>query len=148
MASGNNPFRGFIDTISENNRMRERWMTGYNEMPEERSHANAWVPTTDIFAKDEDLIIRCELAGVSEDNVDISLSNEVLTVSGERTDRPENVVYYSHERNYGNFRRSMTLPDGVGQSDIKATFDNGMLEIVVAGGAKPKEPARIDIGTK
>ena len=146
---GHNPFRGFIDTISETNRMREHWMTGAQDpQPEERSHANAWVPTTDIFAAEGNLIIRCELAGLTRDAVDITLSKEVLTISGERRERPENVVYYAHERHYGNFRRSMTLPEGVRESDISASFENGMLEVLVKGGVSPQEPSRIEIGTR
>ncbi len=143
----NNPFRGFIDTISETNRMRQRWFTGHEPEPEERSHANAWVPTTDIYAKGQDLIIRCEIAGVAQDALDVTLSNGILTISGERTDRPEDVVYYAHERHYGNFRRSMTLPEGVEESAISANFENGMLEVLVAGGAAPQDPSRIEIGS-
>ena len=80
---GRNPFRGFVDNISEANRMREHWMTGYDPTAEERTHATAWVPTTDIYANPEgDLVIRCELAGITRDDLDITFSNGVLTVSG------------------------------------------------------------------
>ncbi len=145
---GRNPFRGFVDSISEANRMREHWFTGYDPTAEERTHATAWVPTTDIYASPEgDLVIRCELAGVTRDDLDITFSNGVLTVSGERRDRPENVTYYAHERNYGHFRRNMTLPEGVRESDVNAAFENGMLEVLIKGGATPHEPSRIEIGT-
>lgn len=147
MGHSRNPFRGFIDTISETNRMREHWMTGYDLTSEKRTHANAWVPTTDIYAAGDDLVIRCELAGVRRDDLDITLSNGVLTISGERRDRPENVTYYAHERQYGHFRRSMTLPEGVKEEDLSATFEDGMLELVVEGGAVAKEPSRIKIET-
>lgn len=144
----NNPFRGFIDSISEASRMREHWMTGYDPTAEKRTHANAWVPVMDIYANaDGDLVIRCELAGIGREDLDISLSNSVLTVSGERKDRPENVTYYAHERHYGNFRRSMTLPEGIREDAVNATFENGMLEILVKGGAAPEQPSRIEIGT-
>lgn len=145
---GQNPFRGFVDNISEANRMREHWMTGYDPTAEERTHATAWVPTTDIYATPQgDLVIRCELAGVTRDALDISFSNGVLTISGERLNRPDNVTYYAHERHYGHFRRSMTLQEGSVESDIDATFENGMLEVLIKGGAEPREPSRIEIGT-
>ena len=147
MGSSRNPFRGFVDTVSEANRMREHWMTGYDPTPEERTHANAWVPTTDIYAAGEDLVIRCELAGVARDNLDITLSGGVLTISGERTDRPEDVAYYAHERHYGHFRRSMTLPEGTKEDDLDATFKDGMLEVLVRGGAVTRGPSRIEIDT-
>jgi HSP20 family protein len=93
-----NPFRGLIDTMSEMNRMREYFESG--QEAQERTHATAWVPTTDIFARGGDLIIRTELAGVSREDVDITLSNGVLTISGERTGEPseEEVSYYVRER--------------------------------------------------
>ena len=144
---GHNPFRGFVDSISEANRMREHWFTNYDSTPDERTHANAWVPTTDIYATpDGDLMIRCELAGITRDAVDITFSNGVLSISGERRDRPENVTYYAHERHYGHFRRSMTLPEDVRDEDVNASFEDGMLEILIKGGATPREPSRIEIG--
>lgn len=147
MSHSRNPFRGFVDTISEANRMREHWMTSYDLTSEEHTHANAWVPTTDIYAAGEDLVIRCELAGVTRDDMDITLSNGVLTISGERRDRPENVIYYTHERHYGHFRRTMSLPEGIKEEDLTATFEDGMLELVVKGGAAAKSPSRIEIVT-
>lgn len=144
---GNNPFRGFVDSISEANRMREHWMTGYESTSRERTYADAWVPTTDIYASPEgDLVIRCELAGVPRDSLEITFSDGVLSISGERKDQPEDVTYYAQERQYGNFRRSMTLPESVRDEDVNANFEDGMLEILVKGGAASQEPSQIEIG--
>lgn len=144
---GNNPFRGFVDSISEANRMREHWMTGYESATtRERTYADAWVPTTDIYASPEgNLVIRCEIAGVPRDSLEITFSDGVLSISGERRDQPENVTYYAQERQYGNFRRSMTLPEGVRDEDVNANFEDGMLEILVKGGAASQEPSQIEI---
>ncbi len=145
-----NPFRGLVDHISEMNRMQERWMVGPETGREDqrRTHVTAWVPTTDIFATEEDLVIRISLSGVESKDVDITLSNDVMTVSGERRSElnEEEVSFYTRERYYGAFRRSVTLPAGIGESDISATFENGLLEITVQGGAAaaPK-PRRISI---
>lgn len=142
----NNPFRGFVDSISEANRMRQHWMTGYESATRERTYADAWVPTTDIYASPEgDLVIRCELAGVPRDSLEITFSDGVLSISGERRDQPENVTYYAQERQYGNFRRSMTLPEGIRDEDVNANFEDGMLEILVKGGATSQEPSQIEI---
>lgn len=149
MARGKNPFRGFIDTISETNRMREHWMTGEGlQEGQRRTHATAWVPTTDIFARQGDLVIRTELAGVAEEDIEITVSGGTLTISGERRDdtSDEEVGYYVRERFYGNFRRSMTLPEGANETRISASFKNGMLEITVKDGAKATETRRIEIG--
>lgn len=146
-----NQFRGFVDYISEMNRMRERWMTGYETWQEDqqRTPATAWAPTTDIFAWGEDLVIRCELAGVRQEDIDLELSGGTLVISGERRRdlSEEEVSFYTRERSYGHFRRSMSLPEGIDQSRIRATFEDGMLEITIQGGATDEpEPQRIQIG--
>jgi HSP20 family protein len=141
-----NPFRGFVDTMSEMARMREYFEGGHEER--RRTHATAWVPTTDIFAKGSDLVIRCELAGVRREDIDISLSGGVLTISGERRSELDGreLHFYTRERSYGHFRRSMNLPEGVEASDIDATFQDGMLEVTVRGGAtETPEPQRIPV---
>ena len=143
-----NPFQGLVDTISEMNRMRERWMTGQEtEEDRQRTHMSAWVPTTDIFAKGEDLVIRVELAGARPGDVDVALSNGVLTISGERVSEldDEEVSYYVRERFYGIFRRAITLPEGIDESKINAAFKNGMLQITVQGGAAAAKPKRIQV---
>lgn len=145
-----NPFRGFVDTISEMNRMREHWMTGYEPSSHEeqpRTHATAWVPTTDIFALGDDLIIRCELSGVNREDLDITLSSGTLTISGERHGGPESeeLSYYVRERFYGTFRRTMTLPDGIEDEHLEAKFENGLLQVTVRQGALAPETRSIKV---
>ena len=81
-----NPFEGVTDFFSEINRMRELGRQGHEHGQEDRqrTHATAWVPATDIFAKDGDLVMRIEVAGLRPDDVDITFSGGVLTVSGTR----------------------------------------------------------------
>jgi HSP20 family protein len=146
-----NPFHGIVDAISEWNRMRElgSGRIGYEARQEDRrrTQATAWIPTTDIFAKGRDLMIRVSLSGVYPEDVDIMLSDSVLTVSGERKSEldEEEVTFYVRERYYGAFRRSVTLPAGIDEDDVSADFENGLLEIVVQGGAAAAEPRRIEI---
>ncbi len=145
-----NQFRGFLDYISEMNRMRERWMTGYEtgQEDQQRTPANAWAPTTDIFARGEDLVIRCELAGVKQEDIDLEFFGGTLVISGERRSdlSEEEVSFYTRERSYGHFRRSMRLPEGTDRGRIKAIFEDGMLEIIIQGGATDsREPQRIEI---
>ena len=149
MSERRDPFRGFVDSISEWNRMREYGMYGPEPAQEERrTHATAWIPTADIFARGDDLVMRFELAGVREEDIDISLTGGVLTVSGERRSEldEDEVFFYTRERSYGYFRRTMNLPEGVDRSKISASFEDGMLEITVTGGAVYPEPERISIG--
>ena len=143
-----NPFRGLIDHMSEMTRMRE-YAEGGGQAQEDqrRTHATAWVPTTDIFARGNDLVIRCELAGVYQNDIDITLANGVLSVSGERRSEleGEEVEFYTRERSFGNFRRTINLPVGVSESNMSAEFVNGLLEITIQGGANLPEPRRVRI---
>jgi HSP20 family protein len=149
-----NPFHGILDAISEWNRMREVGMgrIGHQARQEDRprTQADAWVPTTDVFAKGDDLVIRVSLSGVYPEDVDLILSNGVLTISGERRSGldEEELSFYVRERYYGAFRRSLTLPAGVDEDDISADYENGLLEIVVRGAAAAAEPRRIEIRAK
>ena len=145
-----NPFRGFVDVMSEMNRIREVGRGGYEPASEdrERTQASAWIPTADAFAKDEDLVIRMELSGVARENIEITLHENTLTVSGKReSDLEDDVSFYVHERFYGAFRRSMTLPAGVDEGNVKAYSDNGLLQITVQGAAAARAH-RIEIGDK
>ena len=113
MGRARNPFRGLIDHMSEMARMREYAEGGRQAQEDQsRTHATAWVPTTDIFARGDDLVIRCELAGMHQDDIDVTLANGVLTVSGERRSEldDEELAFYTRERSFGHFRRPSTCP--------------------------------------
>jgi HSP20 family protein len=140
-------FHGLFDTVTELNRMREFWRAGIDPPQEERTHATAWIPKMDIFARGDDLVIRCELAGIAREEVDISFEHDALTIFGERTGAPdeEGTTYYVRERQYGPFWRTINLPEGIERSSVTASLEDGLLEITVAGGAARQEPARIDI---
>ena len=146
-----NPFHGLVDSISEWNRMREvgsgRIGPESGHEDQRRTYATAWVPSTDVVARGRDLVIRVSLSGVSPEDVEITLSNDVLTVSGERSDpADQDETFYVKERYYGVFMRSWTLPAGIREDEISADFDNGLLEITVKGGAAAvPEPRRREI---
>ncbi len=146
-----NPFEGVTDYFSELYRMRRAGVHGSDQGHEERqrTHASAWVPTTDIFVRGDDLVIAVELAGVSPDDVHLSLSHSLLTISGRR--EPDDVdgesSYYVRERFSGEFRRTVTLPDGVEPSQVTAVFDDGLVEITVAGGVA-REANRIELTSR
>ena len=145
-----NPFRGLNDYMSEMNRATENWMTGANLASSgiaSQSQAAAWAPITEIFTRGEDMVIRCDLAGVKLDDLEITISNGILTISGERKvpEDEREASFYVSERNYGFFRRSMSLPEGLGERDIAAVFEEGVLEVVLTGGSRMPSPRRIEI---
>ncbi len=138
------PFRGVFDMFSELNRMREHWTE--IEPSQGRSPAAGWVPTVDIFATGQDLVVRCELAGVPKEDIEVSLSDGRLWISGERTGAPDDGVdYYVRERRYGPFERSVKLGKDVTGDQIRATVLDGLLEIVVEGGAEPRQHEQIEV---
>jgi HSP20 family protein len=139
-------FRGIFDMFAEMNRMRDQWTQG-EPTAEGRTHAAAWVPAVDIYAQGQNLVIRCELAGVQKQDVEVSLCSGQLWISGERTGAPEgdDTTYYVRERRYGHFRRTITLPAGIEADRIEATIEDGLIEIVIRGGAADEEHERIEI---
>jgi HSP20 family protein len=147
---GSNPFEGVTDFFSELARMREYGVHGREHAHERRArtHASAWVPPTDIFAREGDLVIRVEVAGVRPDDVDITFSQNVLTVSGMR-DTEEGTggrdSFYIRERFSGAFRRAVTLPEGTDDDQISAEFENGIVEIVVRDAVSGSEARRIPL---
>ncbi|HEX2125082.1 MAG TPA: Hsp20/alpha crystallin family protein [Thermoleophilaceae bacterium] len=105
-----------------------------------------WLPAMDLVETDEHFVLRADLPGLSEEDVSIELEDSVLTVAGERKAEHEEKKegFYRVERSFGQFRRSLTLPDGVDADGITASFDKGVLEVRIP---KPEErkPRRVAI---
>jgi HSP20 family protein len=143
------PFRGFYDMQSEMNRMFDEVFGGLTRRSgrPQGDEPTRWAPVLDVLQEDGDIVVRAELPGVKQEDVDITLHDGVLTISGERRseEQREGSGYYVRERRHGSFRRSMTLPQGVDESKISARFDRGVLEVRVAGAAAVQEPRRIQI---
>jgi len=150
--SSRNPFEGVTDFFSELSRMREVGTRGHEHPHEtkERTHASAWVPATDIFAQGTDLVIRVELAGVDPDDVNLHFNHGVLVVSGTRRAEldEDRVEFYIRERFYGEFRRTITLPEGTEQSQISAEFDDGLVQITVGQGVTSSNDTRIALSDR
>ena len=142
-----NPFHGVVDMITEMNRISDTMSSIETSQAgeRERGYADAWSPPTDILARGEDLVVRCEIPGVYEQDVAVSLSNGILTISGERQRDDDDVVYYSSERYMGTFRRDISLPEEVGENDIEASYGEGLLEVTVHGAANTAAPRKISI---
>jgi HSP20 family protein len=97
-----------------------------------------WLPPMDLVETDDDFVLRADLPGLAENDVNIELEDNVLTISGERKAEHEEKQegYYRVERASGSFSRSLTLPEGVNPEAIKASFDKGVLEVRIP---KPEE---------
>src|SRR5436305_2887438 len=105
-----------------------------------------WLPAMDLVETEDDFVLRADLPGVSQEDVNIELEDNVLTISGQRKAEHEERKegYYRVERSSGTFSRSLTLPEGVDPDAVKASFDRGVLEVRVP---KPdaKKPRKVAI---
>jgi HSP20 family protein len=132
-----------VDTLqSEVNRLFDTFFGG--------NAANAglrrWVPAMDLAETDDHLVLRADLPGLGQDDVNIEVKDGVLTVSGEGKAEHEERAdgFYRVERASGGFSRSLTLPKDIDAEGISASFDKGVLEVRIP---KPEErkPHRVEI---
>jgi HSP20 family protein len=92
-----------------------------------------WVPSVDILEKDGDLILRAELPGMTEKQIEVKLEGNTLTLKGERKMETEDKKssYHRVESFYGSFTRSFRLPDTVDFEKINAEYKNGVLTVTL-----------------
>jgi HSP20 family protein len=100
-------------------------------LPNGGATGRRWLPAMDLVETDDDFVLKADLPGLSEKDVNIELEDNVLTISGERRSEHEERKEGLHrvERASGGFTRSLTLPEGVDPEAIKASFDRGVLEV-------------------
>lgn len=94
---------------------------------------DVWSPAIDVSQQGDKLVVRADLPGVDKDDVRLSVTDDAIVLEGERkseTESTEGNVYHS-ERSYGSFMRRIPLPSGVDANAVDASFDNGVLEVVV-----------------
>jgi HSP20 family protein len=142
------PFRGFSDMQSQMNRMFEQMLGNFAPRGgRQLEGVTEWAPPIDVTTQNGNIVIRAELPGVKPEDVDITLQDNVLTISGERKaeQEEERGGYHIKERRYGSFSRSFTLPQGTDVSKINARYEHGVLELTVEGAAAVQEPKRIQI---
>ena len=111
-----------------------------------------FVPPVEMVVRDSDVVIRLELPGVDvENDVDVEVDNGRLVIKGERRDErsEEQASFLLRELRYGSFRREFALPDGITAEAVEASYDHGMLEVLVKGAVRrPPEPQQVKIATK
>lgn len=107
---------------------------------------NSFVPGIDISETDNQFLISAELPGMSKDDIDVSLDNGRLSISGERKfeQEEEGKTFHRVETRYGSFNRSFQLPDNVDEESINATYEDGLLNISIDK-AEDKVKKKIEI---
>lgn len=136
------------DIFSELTRMQEEMNRFFDDFFGEQRRGlaeGAWLPAVDVSETSDQFVVRAELPGMSQDDIDINVQENVLTLKGEKKQeqKEEKENFHRLERMYGSFSRSFTLPSGVKPEDIQATFKDGVLEVTMPKSeeAKPKKIA-------
>jgi HSP20 family protein len=127
------PSREFSSLQSEMNRV----LNSFFDAPAQSSGGGGngglrhWHPAMDLVETGEHFVLRADLPGMGEDDVNIELEENVLTISGERKAQHEEKSegFYRLERATGTFSRQLTLPEGVDADGVQASFDRGVLEV-------------------
>jgi HSP20 family protein len=124
-----------------------RWMGLAGASPA-NGQSSTWLPAVDVWETENELMLSFDLPGIPEEDIGVELDDNVLTVSGQRSRDYEqsNERYYRFERRFGSFSRGVTLPPGVQEDAISASYENGVLQIRVPKPEEPK-PKRIEIGS-
>jgi HSP20 family protein len=115
---------------------------GTERSPRSQAVAALWSPDVDVFQRGNELVVRADLPGVNADDVTVEVSDDAITLSGERQEehREERGGVYRFERSYGSFFRTIPLPEGAITDQAKASFRDGVLEIKVP--APPEQVSR------
>jgi HSP20 family protein len=90
-----------------------------------------WMPALDMVDRKDELMLRADLPGLTEKDIEVSVTDGTLAIRGERKEEREEQEgeYYYAERTFGSFVRSVSLPAGVDADKVRATFKNGVLEV-------------------
>ena len=111
-----------------------------------------WLPAADVLRRGDDLVIRVELPGIDPDrDLEITVEDNMLHIRGERqeTQEEKGEGFIRRETSYGSFERVLQLPGAVTTEDLKASYENGILEVVVPRGAKhSSQRVKVDVGRK
>jgi HSP20 family protein len=129
----------FMALQSEMNRLFDDFMDRpFGLMPRMAGFDDEFWPNIDVYETDKEIKLTAELPGMDEKDIDISINNNILTISGKKeSDKvDEQSSYYRRERSYGEFQRSIQLPGEVDIDKIDATYDKGILTLTVP---KPAE---------
>lgn len=108
-------------------RMRPFWPERWSRAEE----VEMTVPSVDVFEEKDDVVVKAELPGLDKDNIEVNVTDHLLTIKGEKKKEEEvkEENYYRAERSYGSFLRTLELPKDVQADKVKASFKNGILEI-------------------
>jgi HSP20 family protein len=127
------PWRPFRELERMRREMDRIWDSFFERRPARVEEAAEWFPTLDVSETKNDYVVKAELPGIDPKDIDISLTNDLLTIKGEKKQEKEEKEenYHVIERSYGSFTRSVRLPGQVQSDKINASFKNGVLRVTL-----------------
>jgi len=132
------PFRDFERMRSEMDRL---WNSFFERGTLRGEEGGEWLPSLDIAETKNEIVVKAEVPGLEAKDIDISLSEGLLIIKGEkkqeREEKEEN--YHLVERSYGTFTRSIRIPNEVQSDKINASYKNGVLKIVLPKSEEAKK---------
>jgi HSP20 family protein len=142
-----NPFRDLLDLQKEMNRLFDTSLSRSFERKDFLTDG-FWAPAVDIHEEKDKYIIKADLPGIKQEELDVSVEDDTLTIRGERKLEKEEKQknYYRSERAYGAFQRSFALPSSVDAAKINASYKDGVLHITIPKTEETKKKSiKIDV---
>lgn len=132
------PFKEFERVRREMDRLWDSFLEGGLR---KRGEEGEWLPSLDVAETKNELVVKAEVPGMDPKDIDISLSDGVLTIKGEKRQEKEEkeADYHVVERSYGSFMRSVQLPKEVQSDKISASYKNGILRITLPKSEEAKK---------
>ena len=127
------PWRPFGTIRSSRNELDRLWDRLSRETPSMGTFTEEWLPSVDISETKKNFIVKAELPGLDAKDVKVNLSGDLLTIKGEKKKEEEEEDEHHHyiERCSGSFQRSFQLPTSVKGDKVEATFDKGILKVII-----------------
>jgi HSP20 family protein len=149
LGGGGGPFRALqrfadeMDRVFDDFGLGRRWRTA----PLSRTGAELWAPDIDVYQKNDQLVIKADLPGLSKDEVSVDIADDAVTIQGERKAEreEEREGYYRSERSYGSFCCVIPLPEGAITEQAKANFRDGVLEVTMPAPPAATKGRRLEI---
>jgi HSP20 family protein len=139
------PLRDLVAIHDRMNRLFEAALTG-TDFPEQSSGVGTWSPIADVYETEESVLVTCEVPGLAQEDIEIKLADNVLSISGERRVEkgPQTQEFHRIERAYGPFSRNFTVPASIDAGKIAASYRDGVLSVSLPKRAEAT-PRRITV---
>ena len=142
------PLKSLSTMQRDMDRLLQSWWDRHSALP--RTPVGVWSPPTDVYETASDLVVKVEMAGTTEEQVQITLYEDYLVISGRRDDRnvPPRTIIHQMDIWYGEFRIEVPIPVPIDHDGVEACYENGMIYITLPKSADiAAQPRHVPIST-